>query len=132
MKDAVIWIDRGWQNAHIGFCPSEKAWVREMKLLGTPEERYPTTAGHCQTFEHRDIRSLHILVTIADEPMTLAQLVGIIAHECMHVWRFVREHMGEKKPSVEFEAYSMQAITQDIFCAYTDTRGLPLRPKRVK
>ncbi len=40
---------------------------------------------------------------------------GLLLHEAVHVWQFVKRRMGEREPSVEFEAYSIQAIAQDLF-----------------
>lgn len=43
---------------------------------------------------------------------------GLLAHECMHVWQYVKEQMHEKEPSEEFEAYSFQGIFQDLLGEY--------------
>ncbi|MDC5183282.1 hypothetical protein OHW37_11630 [Acinetobacter baumannii] len=43
------------------------------------------------------------------------QVYGLLLHEAVHVWQFVKRRMGEREPSVEFEAYSIQAIAQDLF-----------------
>lgn len=42
------------------------------------------------------------------------QVYGLLLHEAVHVWQFVKRRMGERDPSVEFEAYSIQAIAQDL------------------
>ncbi|MBO1280185.1 hypothetical protein [Acinetobacter nosocomialis] len=43
------------------------------------------------------------------------QVYGLLLHEAVHVWQFVKRRMGEREPSVEFEAYSIQKIAQDLF-----------------
>lgn len=45
----------------------------------------------------------------------LLQVYGLLLHEAVHVWQIVKRRMGEREPSVEFEAYSIQAIAQDLF-----------------
>ncbi|MDC5546680.1 hypothetical protein OHX02_12485 [Acinetobacter baumannii] len=45
----------------------------------------------------------------------LIEIYGLLLHEAVHVWQKVKKLMGEKEPSVEFEAYSIQAIAQDLF-----------------
>ncbi|HID0922158.1 TPA: hypothetical protein ACXEMB_003562 [Acinetobacter baumannii] len=45
----------------------------------------------------------------------LIEIYGLLLHEAVHVWQKVRKLMGEKEPSSEFEAYSIQAIAQDLF-----------------
>jgi len=49
--------------------------------------------------------------------------VGLIVHEAMHIWRAMRESIGEHSPSAEFEAYSIQSIAQNLIAAYEKTRG---------
>ncbi|HBN5965817.1 TPA: hypothetical protein L3H12_002550 [Acinetobacter baumannii] len=48
----------------------------------------------------------------------LIEVYGLLLHEAVHVWQKVRKLMGEKEPSSEFEAYSIQAIAQDLFEMY--------------
>jgi len=43
------------------------------------------------------------------------EVYGLLLHEAVHVWQKIRKLMGEREPSVEFEAYSIQAIAQDLF-----------------
>ncbi|MGL2945419.1 hypothetical protein ACSVHN_16680 [Acinetobacter baumannii] len=43
------------------------------------------------------------------------QVYGLLLHEAVHIWQIVKRRMSEHEPSVEFEAYSIQAIAQDLF-----------------
>ncbi|MPS60582.1 hypothetical protein [Acinetobacter sp.] len=45
----------------------------------------------------------------------LIEVYGLLLHEAVHVWQKVKKLMGEKEPSSEFEAYSIQSIAQDLF-----------------
>lgn len=128
----VVWLDRGWQPAFIGFCPSETAWNHAMRHLGCTGEPYPDSAGRCSTFEKKDgIGGLTIIVTLgpAAEHATELEIAGLICHEATHAWQFVRENMGETEPSKEFEAYSVQAIFQGLYGAFLDTRK-PKQPEQ--
>lgn len=49
------------------------------------------------------------------------EVYGLLLHEAVHVWQKVRKLMGEKEPSSEFEAYSIQAIAQDLFEMYEES-----------
>lgn len=123
-KSDVIWCDRGWQPVYFGFCPDEAAWKRAVKRLGCSGEQYPTEAGRCTSFEKDG--KLCILVTVADgteKHHSQIEVTGLLVHEATHVWQYVRDHMGEKEPSVEFEAYAMQAIFQGLMSGWEQTRG---------
>lgn len=126
MADHVLWCDKGWQPVFFGFCPSEKAWKREMKRMGCPEEPYPTTDARMTSFESNG--KVTCIVTVADgseDRHSATEVIGIIVHEATHIWKEVRKAMGEKDPSIEFEAYSMQAIVQGLLSAWGQTRGKP-------
>lgn len=53
----------------------------------------------------------------------LNQVYGLLLHEAVHIWQRVKKLMGEKDPSIEFEAYSIQRIAQDLFDMYKDSEG---------
>ena len=46
------------------------------------------------------------------------QLVGLIVHECTHIWQELCEHYGEANPGYETEAYTIQSLTQSILYTY--------------
>ncbi|HCW3870736.1 TPA: hypothetical protein OXK34_003114, partial [Acinetobacter baumannii] len=46
------------------------------------------------------------------------EVYGLLLHEAVHIWQIVKRRMGEREPSVEFEAYSIQAIAQELFEMY--------------
>lgn len=50
-------------------------------------------------------------------------IAGICAHEAVHVWQYIKEHIGEESPGMEQEAYAIQAITHQLFEAFEKTRG---------
>lgn len=125
-RDRVVWCNRGWQPVLYGFCPSEKAWRRQMKRMGLKGEKYPTSDARVTFFE-RDGDSTAI-VTVrdgAERERSLLEMVGLIVHEATHVWQHIKEHIGEVKPGDEMEAYAMQAISQELLHAFDQTRGLP-------
>jgi hypothetical protein len=45
--------------------------------------------------------------------VTDSEKVALLVHESVHVWQEIRKRMGEKEPSSEFEAYSVQSIFWD-------------------
>jgi hypothetical protein len=51
------------------------------------------------------------------------QIASLLVHEAVHVWQSWCEHAGEARPSEEFEAYSIQAISQRLMYAYAESLG---------
>lgn len=122
--DRTIWLDRGWQPVYIGFCPSEAAWKRTMKRMGLPNEPYPTNDGRVSVFENDG--KMTCIMTLGDggeAKHSRVQIAALMAHEAVHVKQQICEHIGEKTPSEEFEAYTVQAIFQGFYQAWLDTRA---------
>ncbi|MCY1161824.1 hypothetical protein D9M71_18620 [compost metagenome] len=52
---------------------------------------------------------------------SLLQIHSLLLHEAVHVWQRVKALMGEKEPSIEFEAYSIQRIALDLFSMFEES-----------
>lgn len=48
----------------------------------------------------------------------LNQIHGLLLHESVHIWQELKDKMGEENSGIEFEAYSIQKIAQDLFAMY--------------
>lgn len=124
-KDEVEWLPKLPFPGHYAFCPSRKAWNREMKRLKLDDRpHYPRNDGCCTYFKTPDGRFCAI-VTINErfddgDPVAI---MGLLAHEAVHVFQSLAEHAGEDDPSKEFEAYSIQMITQELIWSYLEKRG---------
>lgn len=123
MKSKVIWCNRGWLPVHFGFCPDRKAWAREMRRMKVRGEPYPVSDGRCVTFESNG--KVCAIVTIGKhvDGKDSNGVVGLLVHEAVHVWQLIRETIGETAPSSEFEACAIQAISQELIAAYSESRG---------
>jgi hypothetical protein len=119
----VIWCDRGWIPYHYGFCPDEAAWKRETKRLGAPLGDYPVADAMCTHLTDRKTEDNLTIVTVGHVKRPARIVITLLVHEAMHVWRQIREEIGEQTPSSEFEAYTMQNITLNLIEAYEATRG---------
>lgn len=123
MKSKVIWCNRGWFPVYFGFCPDKKAWKREMKRMGVKAEKYPTSDGRCVTFESNGKACAIVTIGKHVDGKDSNSVVGLLVHEAVHVWQLVRKETGESNPSPEFEAYAIQAISQDLIVSYSKSRG---------
>lgn len=121
MRHKVIWCHAGWFPYQYGFCPSEKAWHDLAKASKRDLGAYPDNAAMTTLFRRTDTKKPTAVVTVADRPPY--DTVNLLVHEAMHVWRDIRESIGEDHPSSEFEAYAMQNIIAELLTAYLKTRG---------
>lgn len=97
-----------------------------MKRLGCDGEPYPANDGCCTTFTKGG--KVSIIVTLSAKAVAAhsrVEVAGLLVHEATHVWQEVRRSMQEENPSIEFEAYSMQAIFQGLYSAWLDTAAPP-------
>ena len=124
--DKVVWIDRGWQPVAIGFCPSEKAWRRAMRLQNVTSDwpDVPNSGGHTELLKNIETGVGLILVVIsgASERDPL-EVIMTIVHEAVHVWQFLCQHIGEHAPGIEMEAYAIEEISRGLVDAYCRTQG---------
>jgi hypothetical protein len=109
----VIWCDHGYFPFTYGFCPSEKAWDKEMRRLRVKESAYPPAMKLSQAFTtkfHNDNGGLAVIVSAADDLYKVGSVKaqGVIFHEAVHVFRALCNLIGEPNPSEEFEAYSIE------------------------
>lgn len=56
----------------------------------------------------------------ASRPVNL--MLSLLVHEAVHIFQRIRLMMGEDHPSHEFEAYSIQRISQDLMLAYLKSK----------
>lgn len=63
------------------------------------------------------------IVQIKESDRSLIETYGLLLHEAVHIWQRIKRLMGEYEPSKEFEAYSIQAIAQDLFAMYEESQS---------
>lgn len=93
------------------------------QITGNNQEKFlDVQADACVTHFSGKKKETLCVVQIGDvAEHSLLQVHGLILHEAVHIWQEVRTCMGEEKPSSEFEAYSIQAIAQDLFEAFEES-----------
>ena len=117
------WLDRSVIVApHLALCGSEKEYLAAVKHLKVKDPNIWLTnssGGTTHTFTRDD--SITCVVTIdfkACKNYTLAEIVGILAHEATHVCQQLYDSIGERHPSIEFEAYAIQCTTQRLVAEF--------------
>lgn len=119
----VAYSDMGIFPLYLGFTTSRKAFAREMKRLEVDDcsflpNDHSAAATHYLT--NRDMLVVIIAMPKA-KGKSQEQVAGLIAHEATHVAQQLWEHIGEKQPGAEAEAYLVQHITQFALQQYYDT-----------
>ena len=102
------------KEEHARFCARHKVAKNEFMSLGKQ--------GQSSMFECGDVTLVIVQVDKASclEQFTKAQIVGILVHEAVHIWQEIRTAMGEDEPSSEFEAYSIERISEDLISEWGD------------
>lgn len=122
----VQWLDRTLLTSpyYIGLCKTPAAFSRELRRMKVPQDEQPQfllrgANATAHAFEKPGDGKLCAIVCIGEhKKRTRHEINGLLVHEAMHVWRWVREHIGEREPSMEFEAYAVQHISQALMEAY--------------
>lgn len=124
------WLDRALVVSpyYYGLCLSEKDFHKELKKLKVPRETWPQFLGSqsanatAHFFEKGDGAKCCIVTMPLSKKHSLAQIYALLTHEAVHIWQAIREDLGEKSPSSEFEAYAIQALSQELILSYERQR----------
>lgn len=127
MKHKVDWIDR-WLFLSpycIGLCRDEESFNKELKRLKVPVKNWPKwvkgerSDATTHFFEKDDNRGLCCIVCIRNRKgIDNIAVIGLLVHEAVHIWQAIKDEIGEKEPSSEFEAYAIQDISQRLIESY--------------
>lgn len=108
-------------------CLSEEGFIREMKRMRIPKEMRPNWVlnKHSDATAHffENDKGIAVVVCLRGwENRDPLEVAGLIVHEAVHIWQEVRSAIGEKNPSSEFEAYSIQSISQSLMSGFVKAR----------
>lgn len=113
----------------IALCTSEKDFHLELKRMKLPPHAWPpflaTNHANATThwFEAPSGHKPAIIVCMAEvKGIEPEQYYSMLVHEAVHVFQKVCDRIGEDHPSAEFEAYSIQAISQELMYAWKNRK----------
>lgn len=129
----ITWLDKAFfYGPYYSLCTSDKSFRKELKRNGVPKSEIPHYLN-----EHADAtvhyftteKGLICIVCIDDSSWKRkkSEVMGLLVHEASHIFDETMKHLGEKDPSKEFKAYSLQNISQNLYDAF-----LKIRKKRKK
>lgn len=106
----------------VTLCTSEKEWaaiLASMNCKPTTDWLNPgaDATTHFFTGDAGGTRNVVCIRTQPDSPSTA--IAALLVHEAVHIWQGYCESIGEQNPSIEFEAYGIQMLSQYLFNAYS-------------
>jgi hypothetical protein len=114
-----------WSNIPLAFCPfeiiacfGEKQYDEALKFKKIKRMRIPYKKD-AFVYAYRKNNTIDFcIIRFKIRPPGRAETVGIVVHECIHLWQYIKETLGEESPSPEFEAYAMQSLAQSIYSEF--------------
>jgi len=115
------WLDMNLITSPVYYtlATSEKILKAELKRLKAKGEVGISSKADASTnfLENKEGESLAI-VCLFDHSKELLQIYALLVHEAVHIYQEIRKIMGENEPGHEFEAYTVQRISQNLFYEY--------------
>lgn len=118
-----VWLDRALIiGPYLSLCTSEKEFRAVLDSLDVPlhnRPRWVSEGAHATTHKLESPEHLAAVVCVAaQDHWEGSELAALLAHEAVHVFQLHCEAIGEREPSIEFEAYSIQSICLMLFSEY--------------
>ncbi len=90
---------------------SKKKAQEALRKLGMNDELIP---GEATTFYKEGDNTFIVYIDKASLHHDATEDIGLLAHEATHVAQGYFRAIGEEEPSDEFQAYMIQAVTQEL------------------
>jgi len=129
MKDTARWCSREIIRAPFFYalCLREKDFHAELKHIKLPKKVWPEyiknwhSSATCHWFTNEKKQTVTAIICMQGwEQREDIAVYGLLTHEAVHLWQEAKELYGEKSPSIEFEAYAIQNIAQNLFQQFKD------------
>jgi len=113
-------------NYYYGLVCTEKEFMKTLKKMGIQDVGVWLDGAHARThhFVSNRGKGCSVVCFNAYDPDNIARLkdnpigiCGLMVHEATHIKQDLMRFIGESKPSLEFEAYLMQAISEELIGA---------------
>lgn len=119
------WLDRSLMTGpYLALVLSQKECDKAFAHCRLPKDDWgpwiktPHADATLHWFEN-GAQQLVCVVAIRTKPETTGiQIASMLVHEAVHIWQQFKLRIGETSPSSEFEAYSIQTISQRLMEAY--------------
>ncbi len=122
------WLDRTLvEGMFVTLCLSQEEFTKELKRLGVREHVDFLSTSHANAtchFLNSSSNKKCAIVCLGDtSKVTPIQVAAMLVHEAVHIFDDFCECIGERSPSSEFKAYSIQSISQGLMLEYARRIG---------
>lgn len=120
----ALWLERTLiTGPHLALVFDEDEFMKAMADMNVPPRARPlwsVNGGGATTYILENSRGYTAcVVALGDqEGSTGIDVAALLCHEAVHIFQAFCEEIGERNPSHEFEAYSIQQIAQTLMEAY--------------
>ncbi|HEY8878290.1 MAG TPA: hypothetical protein VIN03_12040 [Roseateles sp.] len=117
------WLDRriAAPGPFLALCLTEDQLVSACRDLKVKPPGYFIRNDHSHaTVHHYDSPfGLACIVCVRGyDEHTPVEMAGLLVHEAVHIWQEYADHIGERNPGREQEAYAIQAIAQELMAEF--------------
>lgn len=119
----IQWLERDLVvGPYLVLCTSQASFDEVLTHLKKPPHPYLNEGAHATThhFGRGDDGGIVCVVCIAPMDHDPIAICALLVHEAVHVWQEWCGAAGEREPSAEFEAYSIQSIAGRLMWAYRE------------
>lgn len=124
----MMWLSRETVRApYMTLCLSEDEYLKAVKhcKVKNPDRWLSPRMMACVHYWEQDDKSICIVCLMPDiekhfDPIAVASM---LVHESVHIFQYLCRSIGEDNPGVEFEAYSIQRISETLMREYSRRLG---------
>jgi hypothetical protein len=123
----VDWLNRSFiVGPFLCLALSDEAFQEAFDDLDQEKEGRPPwvlnshSNATCHTLQNKKGDLCAVLCFRSWEGHTGIEIAGLLLHEAVHIWQRYCQHIGEDDPSLEFEAYSIQHIAQQLMWSFQE------------
>lgn len=122
-KPMGYWCNRSISvlDSYVGLVLTEEQFRNELEWFQVPWREWlktPQADATTHFMKSKKGTSVTIICIRIKPEMGPLEIAGLLVHEAVHVFQRHCEFIGEDSPSLEYEAYAIQHISQQLMNAY--------------
>lgn len=125
----VQWLDRALiTGPYLALVTSPKEFRAAMRHCKISKKQSgcwlkTDTATATLHYFNNDKGQMCCIVAVNADGLAGVQVAALLVHEAVHIWQQYRARICEDSPSIEFEAYAIQSVSQILMEAYFGRSG---------